>query len=172
MAIHDFGKDEDDLVYAVTELLEGDTLRERLSDGALPTRKAVEIATQIAQGLGAAHDKGVVHRDLKPENIIVTPEGRAKILDFGLAARAEGPAGNLTQTPTRTNLTEPGSVMGTVGYMSPEQVKGSRPTRAPTSSPSAPSCTRCWAAVSKDKVPHHGSREWSRVLEKTRWSGA
>jgi len=124
LAIFDFGT-ESGLVYAVTELLEGETLRARLTVGALPARKAVEIAVQIARGLAAAHDKGIVHRDLKPENLFVTKDGRVKILDFGLARAAEAPAGeNATQTPTRIELTSPGAVLGTVGYMSPEQVRG------------------------------------------------
>jgi serine/threonine protein kinase/Tol biopolymer transport system component len=113
--------------YIVTELLEGETLRARLSGGALAARKAIDYAMQIAKGLAAAHEKGIVHRDLKPENVFLTKDGRVKILDFGLA--------KLTQTEDKgpqTNLptaTEPGVVMGTLGYMSPEQVKG-RPADA------------------------------------------
>jgi serine/threonine protein kinase len=124
LAIFDFGTYEG-LVYAVTELLEGETLRPRLASGALPARKAVDLAVQIARGLAAAHDKGIVHRDLKPENLFVTRDGRVKILDFGLSRSAEGPAvENATQSPTRVELTSPGAVLGTVGYMSPEQVRG------------------------------------------------
>jgi eukaryotic-like serine/threonine-protein kinase len=124
LAIHDFG-DQDGTAYAVTELLEGKTLRERL-EGPLPARKAVEYAVQVALGLAAAHDKGIVHRDLKPENIFVTDDGRVKILDFGLA-RLQSPvvsSAPLTEAPTTPVSTEPGVVMGTVGYMSPEQVRG------------------------------------------------
>ncbi|HUM01214.1 MAG TPA: WD40 repeat domain-containing serine/threonine protein kinase, partial [Thermoanaerobaculia bacterium] len=106
----------------VMELLEGETLRHRLDEGPIPQRKAFEYGLQIAQGLAAAHEKGIVHRDLKPENIFATSEGRLKILDFGLAKVASSAAGG-TQTPTLT-ATEPGTVMGTVGYMSPEQVRG------------------------------------------------
>ncbi len=112
--------------YIVTELLEGETLRARLAGGALPARKAIDYASQIAQGLAAAHEKGIVHRDLKPENLFLTKEGRAKILDFGLAKLTQPESGNGPQTnlPTATAGTEPGVVMGTLGYMSPEQVKG------------------------------------------------
>jgi Tol biopolymer transport system component len=124
LAIHDFGTHEG-TAYAVMELLEGETLRQRLAAGALPARKAVECAAQVARGLAAAHEKGVVHRDLKPENVIVTPDGRVKILDFGLARQAAPPAsGDETSSPTLAHHTEPGTVMGTVGYMSPEQVRG------------------------------------------------
>jgi serine/threonine protein kinase len=121
LALHDVGR-EGDVVYAVAELLDGETLRERLSGAALPARKAIEYAVQIAQGLAAAHEKGIVHRDLKPENVFVTRDGRVKILDFGLAKVAPS-GGDLTMSPT-VAATEPGTVLGTVGYMSPEQVRG------------------------------------------------
>jgi Tol biopolymer transport system component len=114
--------------YAVLELLAGTTLRERLVEGPLPPRKALELGREIALGLAAAHEKGIVHRDLKPENLFVTSDGRVKILDFGLA-RVETPQERLTQSPTEGVGTEPGTVMGTVGYMSPEQVRG-RPADA------------------------------------------
>ena len=124
LAIHDFGNDGG-VVYAVAELLEGATLRERLAAGALPPRKAVEYAAQAAQGLAAAHERGIVHRDLKPENVFVTNDGRVKLLDFGLARlAATESAGRETEAPTAVVATEPGVVMGTVGYMSPEQVRG------------------------------------------------
>ena len=109
------------------ELLEGETLRERLAGGALPLRKVLQIGADIADGLAAAHDKGIVHRDLKPENIFLTADGRVKILDFGLARQIEPGASVDSETSDgRTVLgkTEPGMVMGTVGYMSPEQVGG------------------------------------------------
>jgi eukaryotic-like serine/threonine-protein kinase len=109
--------------YLVTELLEGESLRERLQGGALAPRKVVEIAVQVCSGLAAAHEKGVVHRDVKPENLFVTSDGHVKILDFGVAklrtAHAEPAA-----TPTVVDATEPGVVVGTVAYMSPEQVRG------------------------------------------------
>ena len=101
------------VAYAVTELLEGETLRAKLEGGALPARKAVEDALQIVHGIAAAHQKGIVHRDLKPENVFVTQDGRVKILDFGLA-KATGPMGDATATHVATG-TSPGTVMGTVG---------------------------------------------------------
>ncbi len=112
--------------YIVTELLEGETLRGRLSGGALSVRKATDYAVQVAHGLAAAHEKGIVHRDLKPENLFVTSDGRVKILDFGLAklTHPEGQSGPQTNLPTAAEGTEPGVVLGTLGYMSPEQVKG------------------------------------------------
>jgi len=123
--------------YVVTELLEGATLRDRLAGGPLPVRKALDYARQIAQGLAAAHHKGIVHRDLKPENLFVIGDGRVKILDFGLAklsrpeAAAPAPAGERTPTPSEALTSAPtrvetgsGVVLGTVGYMSPEQVRG------------------------------------------------
>ena len=123
LAIHDFGAHEG-RAYAVTELLEGETLRERLQGGALPLRKAVECGVQIARGLAAAHDKGIVHRDLKPENVFVTTDGRVKILDFGLARGGALAGGSDTSSPTVSRQTDPGTVLGTAGYMSPEQVRG------------------------------------------------
>jgi eukaryotic-like serine/threonine-protein kinase len=110
--------------YLVSELLEGKTLREQLMRGMMPVRKATEYGVQIAHGLAAAHDKGIVHRDLKPENLFVTKEERVKILDFGLAKLVPSPAIPDYAAPTATGGTEPGVVMGTVGYMSPEQVRG------------------------------------------------
>jgi hypothetical protein len=114
----------------VQELLEGETLRHALSGGKLSQRKAFGYALQIAQGLAAAHEKGIVHRDLKPENLFVTRDGRVKILDFGLAKLTPAEGGpEVTSLPTASAGTEPGLVMGTAGYMSPEQVKG-RPADA------------------------------------------
>ena len=124
LAIFDVGR-EGSVAYAVTELLEGETLRELLSTGALARRKAIDCAVQVARGLAAAHEKGIVHRDLKPDNVFVMRDGAVKILDFGLARlAATNAAPNETRSPTVTAYTEPGTVMGTVGYMSPEQVRG------------------------------------------------
>jgi dipeptidyl aminopeptidase/acylaminoacyl peptidase len=125
-AVYDVGRHEG-APYVVQELLEGETLRAELAGGGgLAPRKAIGYATQIAEGLAAAHEKGIVHRDLKPENVFVTRDGRVKILDFGLAKliQAAVPAEEQTSAPTASRDTEPGVVMGTVGYMSPEQVKG------------------------------------------------
>src|SRR5450755_4723387 len=124
LAIFDFGTHEG-TAYAVTELLEGETLRGKLDSGPIAQKQAVDYALQIARGLSAAHEKGIVHRDLKPENLFVSKDGHVKILDFGLAKKVEAvAAGKDTSAPTGSGHTEPGTIMGTVGYMSPEQVRG------------------------------------------------
>jgi len=124
LAIYDFGTHEG-MAYAVTELLEGETLRGRLEGGPISQRQAVDYALQVAKGLAAAHERGVVHRDLKPENLFVSRDGHVKILDFGLAKRIEAVSPDEeTSGPTASGRTEPGTVMGTLGYMSPEQVRG------------------------------------------------
>ncbi len=124
LAIHDVGTFED-APYIVTELLEGESLRDRLQAGPVPPRKAVELAVQIAQGLSAAHAKGVIHRDLKPGNVFVTKDGHVKILDFGLAKLAAPRSlAEAAQATTVVEATEAGTRLGTVGYMSPEQVRG------------------------------------------------
>jgi serine/threonine protein kinase len=123
LAIHDFGI-EGETGYSVTELLRGETLRSRLDRESLSWRKAVEIAAAVSDGLAAAHMAGIVHRDLKPENVFLTEEGRVKILDFGLARlEPDGSDEGGSALPT-VSRTEPGTVLGTVGYMSPEQVRG------------------------------------------------
>jgi Tol biopolymer transport system component len=112
----------DDMPFIVTELLEGETLRERLRPGPLPQRKAIEIASQVAKGLGAAHEKGIVHRDIKPENIFISSDGHVKILDFGLARVSEQESVHLDATVTLK--TGSGMILGTAAYMSPEQARG------------------------------------------------
>src|SRR5271165_2545680 len=123
LAVYQFGVFES-APYMVSELLEGSTLRELLRHGAIPIRKAIDYGVQIAHGLAAAHDKGIVHRDLKPENLFVTKDGRVKILDFGLAKLTQRQPEPDGAAPTMTAGTDPGLVMGTAGYMSPEQVRG------------------------------------------------
>jgi len=125
LAVYDVGLHEGAL-YVVSELLEGETLRQRMAGAALPQRKAIDYALQMAHGLAAAHEKGIVHRDIKPDNVFVTNDGRVKILDFGLAKLTGATGGTQSQTeiPTRRVDTDPGMVMGTMGYMSPEQLKG------------------------------------------------
>ena len=113
--------------FLVLELVEGQTLAERLHKGPLPVEEALEVWRQIAEGLEAAHEKGIVHRDLKPANVKVTPEGKVKVLDFGLArALHDQPAtSDQSHSPTITDeMTRPGVVLGTAAYMSPEQAKG------------------------------------------------
>jgi len=127
LALHDFER-QGDVAYAVMELLEGETLRAHLAQGPLPPRRAVDLAIQMTRGLSAAHEKGVVHRDLKPENLWVTDDGRLKILDFGLAKQVLRPEGPIHSAMATEGLnpafTGKGMVLGTVGYMSPEQVRG------------------------------------------------
>lgn len=129
VAIYDVGTHAES-PFLVTELLEGETLRERIKRGPMPVRKAIEVATQIAQALSAAHERGIIHRDLKPENIFLTKDGHTKLLDFGLAKEEAGAASAVASSPTLVTSpgsspgTTPGTVMGTVGYMSPEQVRG------------------------------------------------
>src|SRR5580698_2590626 len=122
LAIYDVGA-QDGTHFLVSELLEGESLRQRLEEGALPLRKAMELGVQIAKGLAAAHEKGIVHRDIKPDNIFLTRDGRAKILDFGLAKQS-GAAGSGENATITALVTQPGVVLGTAGYMSPEQVRG------------------------------------------------
>jgi hypothetical protein len=125
LAVYDIGT-QSDAPFIVSELLEGETLREQLDTGPVAVRKAAEQALQIAHGLAAAHDKGIIHRDLKPENVFITRDNRIKILDFGLAKLTQNrPAlASASALPTMPSPTEPGVVLGTVGYMAPEQVRG------------------------------------------------
>ena len=122
LAVYDIGQ-HDGSPYIVSELLDGETLRERCASP-LPVRKAVEYAIQVARGLAAAHDKGIVHRDLKPENLFVTTDERVKILDFGLAKLVPPETSSATALPTAAAHTREGVVLGTMGYMAPEQVRG------------------------------------------------
>ncbi|MGA3213071.1 MAG: serine/threonine-protein kinase, partial [Terriglobales bacterium] len=124
LAVFDIGW-QDGAPYIVSELLEGESLRVRLRGGPLPVRKALEYAQQMARGLAAAHGRGILHRDLKPENIFLTRDGHAKILDFGLAKLIlPEPAAGMGFADTLDAATNPGILLGTVGYMSPEQLRG------------------------------------------------
>jgi eukaryotic-like serine/threonine-protein kinase len=125
LAVHQMGS-YNGAPYLVSELLDGINLRGQLRSGPLPLSKAIDYCIQIAYGLAAAHDKGIVHRDLKPENLFVTKEGRVKILDFGLAKLMHTESESIASARTLDSETTPGVVMGTVGYMSPEQVRGQR----------------------------------------------
>ncbi len=125
-AIHSF-EHADEVHFLVLELVEGETLAERVAKGPVPVEEALEVCRQIAEGVEAAHEKGVIHRDLKPANVKVTPEGKVKILDFGLAKafEAEPPVTDISQSPTLTEeMTRAGVILGTAAYMSPEQAKG------------------------------------------------
>jgi eukaryotic-like serine/threonine-protein kinase len=128
LSIHDIGT-HDGAPYLVSECLEGKSLRTELGDGPLPPRRTVEYGIEIAQGLAAAHDKGIIHRDLKPENIFITRDGRVKILDFGLAKLVRPEAVSDQGATMESQPTSAGALLGTVGYMAPEQVRG-EPTDA------------------------------------------
>src|ERR1700748_948647 len=128
LAVHDIGRHAQQ-PFMVSELLQGESLREILTRGPLSQRKAIDYGVQIAHGLAAAHSKDIAHRDLKPDNVFITRDGRVKILDFGLAktiqraeaVRAGDASGDMTALAPATEV---GAVLGTVGYMSPEQVRG------------------------------------------------
>lgn len=125
LAVHQLGTYQG-APYLVSELLEGETLREQLKQGPLSQERALDYAQQIADGLSAAHERGIIHRDLKPENLFVTNDNRVKILDFGLAKLAEVDSGSSETVATLSLQTQPGMIAGTVGYMSPEQVRGEK----------------------------------------------
>ena len=144
-AIHGL-EESDGIRFLVLELVEGETLAERVAKDPLPVEEALEVCRQIAEGLEAAHEKGVVHRDLKPANVKMTPEGRVKILDFGLAKAFEGqtPVTDISQSPTLTeNLTKSGVILGTAAYMSPEQARGKQVDRRADVWALVLSCTSC-----------------------------
>ncbi len=122
LAVHRFGS-YSGAPYLVSELLTGGTLRETMNRGAMPARKVADIGVQIARGLAAAHEKGIVHRDLKPENLFITKDGQVKILDFGLAKLTQ-PQTDTHERPSGLEETHPGMLVGTAGYMSPEQARG------------------------------------------------
>jgi serine/threonine protein kinase/tetratricopeptide (TPR) repeat protein len=183
LVLHDIGA-EQEVQYVVTELLEGETLRERLSRGPLAWRKVAEFGSAIAEGLAAAHSKRIVHQDVKPANIFLTSDGRVKILDFGLAQIRSAPS----QTEDTATVTEAGpAVMGTIGYMSPEQVRGEKAGAASDifslgcvlyemvtgrRAFSGKSVTDTMAAVLKDEPPaladsgHSSSPDLDRVIER------
>ena len=125
LVVHDVGA-EAGTTFVVSELLEGQTLRDALQHGALAVRKAIDYSVQIAHGLAAAHELGIVHRDLKPENLFATGDGRVKILDFGLAKLIEPAAwgAGASSVATAPGSTSPGVIVGTLGYMAPEQIQG------------------------------------------------
>jgi serine/threonine protein kinase len=134
LVVHDIGDDEG-RPFIVTEFVEGETLRARLNRGPLPIEQAVDIAGQVAGALAAAHAQGVVHRDVKPENVILRPDGHVKVLDFGLAKTR--PSMPDAAAASAMASTQPGVVMGTPHYMSPEQLRGSTWMHAATSGVSA-----------------------------------
>jgi serine/threonine protein kinase len=112
--------------FLVLELVESETLAQRIAKGPLPVEEALEVCRQIAEGVEAAHEKGIIHRDLKPANVKITPEGKVKVLDFGLAKafHAEPSAEDIAHSPTISEMTRPGVILGTAAYMSPEQARG------------------------------------------------
>ena len=163
LAIHDFGEDGG-IRFVVTELLDGETLRDRLNRERLAWRKSTEIGVAMADGLAAAHAKGIVHRDLKPENVFLTSGGLVKILDFGLARAEAAPGPGATAAHTATMHTDVGTVMGTVGYMSPEQVGAEIVDARSDISPWAASSTKCCRAIARlaARVP---AGRWRRSCE-------
>jgi serine/threonine protein kinase len=124
VSVYDVGT-EGDTSFIVTELVVGESLRSALQHGTMPMRKLLDLAVQIADGLATAHAAGIVHRDLKPDNVMLTRDGRVKILDFGLAKTIMSAAAQSELTQSIASTTEPGVVLGTVSYLSPEQARGS-----------------------------------------------
>ena len=184
LTVHDVGH-ENGHPYVVIELLEGETLRDRLERGPLPMRRSIEVAVDVCRGLEAAHGRELVHRDLKPENVFLTTDGRVKILDFGLAKLRKGegigelaggerlePGGALAAPPDDTRTAD-GVILGTLGYLSPSRPGGSSTTRAPTCSRWGRFCTRCSraAARSRGRPPRTPSRRSCRRTRR-RWAAA
>jgi len=159
LAVHDIGS-ENGSPYIVSELLEGESLRDRLNSGAVPVRKAVEYAVAIARGLAAAHEKGIIHRDLKPENLFITADGRVKILDFGLAklAQAEPAPGSGSLMPTSAGGTTPDWFSEPSAICRPSRCAARPRINGRTSSRSARFCTRCWPAGARSTA----RRPWRR----------
>jgi len=171
LTIYDIGT-TDGTVYIAMELVEGKTLRELVASGeALPTRKLLDVATQTAEGLAKAHSAGIVHRDLKPENLMVSRDGFVKILDFGLAKLTEPVSQEASVLPTAVaSPTQPGTVMGTAGYMSPSRRPGRAWIFAPTSSPWVPSSTRWLPASGRFKGRRARRHSWrSFAKNRSRW---
>ena len=154
-----------DARFLVLELISGESLQQQLTQGPLPVEKALEVCAQIAGALEAAHAEAIIHRDLKPANVLVTPDGRAKVLDFGIARSLEVSA-NLAATAKETNLTVAGTLVGTPSYMSPEQVRGRRSTSAPTSGRSA-ACLRRLTVRSMGSTSLAQGRARPRVIGTT-----
>ena len=155
LVVHDVGVHAG-LPYLVTELLQGETLRERLRDGGLPARRALEVAIHVARGLSAAHDKGIVHRDLKPENVFVTRDGRAKVLDFGLARMGGAWSSTMKPRPSPqagSRRRRPACCWARLPTCRPSRPGVGPPTFAATSSPSGSCSTRCWPGSGRSPAP-------------------
>jgi serine/threonine protein kinase len=154
--------------FLILEFVEGDTLADILKKrGTLPVDESLYIAKQICAALEAAHEQGIIHRDLKPANVKVTSRGQAKVLDFGLARSWRNDAVSQSNSPTMLSSSEPGMIVGTAAYMSPEQVKGKEADRHPISGALAAFCTKCLrgARLFKPRVQVRSSREFSRMTQ-------
>ena len=152
LEIHDVGS-SNGLDYVITELLEGDCLRAAIPPKGLPWQKVAEIGAAAADGLAAAHGRGIIHRDLKPENLFLTADGRVKILDFGLASMDD----DLEVDVDSPTVTEAGAVLGTAGYMAPEQVEGRQAVATGYANYE-------WLHVDPDFEPLWGDPEFQEIL--------